>query len=138
MNTPNRRASTVDQLGAYLEHIGQTNRATARVAAFGQIGLVALAAVNLRNLVSSPLCWLGIASGTVVAFLLWALLTRRMTVRGALVGISLWLVIEFAIGLFVPWDPTIGDAAITVGVIMGMILSFALLQLRGSFRSAAH
>lgn len=65
-------------------------------------------------------------------------LTKRMSIRGALIGLGLWLVVQFAAGFVVSWDAQVGDAAITLGVFMGMILSFALFQLHGSFRSSAH
>lgn len=78
------------------------------------------------------------ASVAPFAYLIIVALTKRMSIRGALIGLGLWLVVQFAAGFVVSWDAQVGDAAITLGVFMGMILSFALFQLHGSFRSSAH
>lgn len=137
MTSPRREGNPLEQLGAYLENVGQTNRRATRLAAAGLLGLLALVAYSLPNLSSSPLCWLGTTTGVVLSVLLWALLTKRMGVRAALGALGAWLIVQFAAGFVVPWDPEIGDAAITLGVFLGIILSFALLQLRGSFRTAA-
>lgn len=77
MAAPRTSGSTLNQLGEYLERLGQTNRTIARLAALAQLGLLALVAYSLPNLSSSPLCWLGMTTGVVVGGLLWALLRQR-------------------------------------------------------------
>lgn len=125
----------LDQLGLYLDRLGQDHRGATRVAALAQLALVALLALWLPNLAASPLCWLGVATGAVVAVLLWASLTKRVHPRVATLCFGLWLLVQFAAGFVIPWDPALGDAAITLGVFMGLMLSLAIFQLRTTMRA---
>ena len=136
MNPPRGRSNPLERLGAYLDRVGQANRGITRVAAVAQLAGVALLAYCLPNLAASPLCWLGISTGAVVAVLLWASLTKRVHPRVAALGFGSWLLVQFAAGFVIPWDPAIGDAAITLGVFLGVILSFALFQLQATLRGA--
>lgn len=137
MNPPRGRSNPLERLGAYLDRVGQRNRGVTRIAALAQLAGVALLAYWLPNLAASPLCWLGIATGTVVAVLLWASLTKRVHPRVATLCFGLWLLVQFAAGFIIPWDPAIGNAAITLGVFMGLMLSFAIFQLRATIRAAS-
>ena len=135
MNPPGGRGNPLERLGSYLDQVGQANRRVTLIAAFAQLVGVALLAYWLPNLAASPLCWLGIATGTVVAVLLWASLTKRVHPRVATLCFGLWLLVQFAAGFVIPWDPALGDAAITLGVFMGLIASFAIFQLRATMRA---
>lgn len=137
MDAPRGRGSPLERLGSYLDQVGQANRRVTLIAAFAQLVGVALLAYWLPNLAASPLCWLGIATGTVVAVLLWASLTKRVHPRVATLCFGLWLLVQFGAGFVIPWDATICDAAITLGVFMGLMLSFALFQLCATIRAAS-
>lgn len=137
MNPPGGRGNPLERLGSYLDRVGQADRRVTLIAAFAQLVGVAMLAYWLPNLAASPLCWLGIATGTVVAVLLWASLTKRVHPRVATFCFGLWLLVQFAAGFIIPWDPAIADAAITLGVFMGLMLSFALLQLCATIRAAS-